>query len=301
MLAQSANRVPGIGKLIQGRRSTASCRPLGYWLTGSLAAYNRTHFLMTALLTSIIRFDSVGSTNSEAARQAVEGAAEGLCIVASEQTAGRGRFDRHWLSPKGAGLYLSIVLRPQLAENTWPLSTLMASLAVHDALLDACNLQTDIKWPNDILANNRKLCGILGEMVDTPFGRAVVVGIGINLNPEGFPPELRETATSVQSATGKPPDAEVVLQALVRALERRYEMLQCEGGGEEIVREWSARSSYASGKRIRIANGDETLEGITRGLESDGALRLETDAGEIRIVRAGDVASVRPSAKINEK
>lgn len=256
---------------------------------------------MTALPTSIIRFDSVGSTNTEAARQAVEGAAEGLCIVASEQTAGRGRFDRYWLSPKGAGLYLSIVLRPQMAKSTWPLSTLMASLAVHDTLLDACNLQTDIKWPNDILANDRKLCGILGEMVDTPFGQAVVVGIGINLNTESFPPELCQTATSVQSATGKPPDAEVVLRALVRALEQRYEMLQGAGGGAEIVREWSARSSYASGKRIRITNGDETLEGITRGLEIDGALRVETDAGEIRIVRAGDVASVRPSAVINEK
>ena len=294
MHAQSANRVPGFGKLIQEHRSAASCRPLAYWLTCSLAAYNR--IVLTALQTSIIRFDSVGSTNTEAARQAVEGAAEGLCIVASEQTAGRGRFDRHWLSPKGAGLYLSIVLRPQMDQNTWPLSTLMASLAVHDALLDACNLQTDIKWPNDILANDRKLCGILGEMVDTPFGRAVVVGIGINLNPEGFPPELHQTATSVQAATGKPPDAEVVLQALVRALERRYERLQCAGGREEIVREWSARSSYASGKRVRIANGDETLKGITRGLESDGALRLETDAGEVRIVRAGDVASVRSSA-----
>jgi BirA family transcriptional regulator, biotin operon repressor / biotin---[acetyl-CoA-carboxylase] ligase len=256
---------------------------------------------MKVLPTSIIRFDSVGSTNTEAARQAVEGAAEGLCVVAREQTAGRGRFDRHWLSPKGAGLYLSIVLRPQMDQSTWPLSTLMASLAVHDALLEACGLQTDIKWPNDILANDRKLCGILGETVETPCGRAMVIGIGINLSTEGFPSELHQTATSLQSATGKPADAEVVLQALVHALERRYEMLQSAGGGAEIVREWSRRSSYASGKRIRIANGAETLEGITRGLESDGALRVEAETGEIRIVRAGDVASVRPSAEINEK
>ncbi len=248
---------------------------------------------MSELASQILRFDSLPSTNLEAAQRAIEGAAEGLCVVASEQTAGRGRLQRQWISPKGAGLYLSIVLRPRIHQSSWPIITLAAALAVHDALLEACSLKTDIKWPNDILANNRKLCGILAETVETPNGRAVVLGIGINLTSSAFPPELRESATSVQLETGKVPDLENVLQHLMVALERRYEVLQSASAGDEIIREWSERSSYASGKRIRIASGQEVLEGTTRGLESDGGLRVETDEGEIRIVRAGDVTELR--------
>nr|MBA3570797.1 biotin--[acetyl-CoA-carboxylase] ligase [Pyrinomonadaceae bacterium] len=219
--------------------------------------------------------------------------AEGLCVVASEQTAGRGRLQRQWISPKGSGLYFSIVLRPRIHQSSWPLITLAAALAVHDALLETYFLKTDIKWPNDILSNNRKLCGILAETVDTTEGRALVLGIGVNLTSSAFPPEVHQIATSVQLETGKVPNLEIILRNLMIALQRRYEMLQSVCGGEEILREWSVRSSYASGKRIRVANGQEVLEGTTRGLESDGALRVETDEGEIRIVRAGDVTELR--------
>jgi BirA family biotin operon repressor/biotin-[acetyl-CoA-carboxylase] ligase len=248
---------------------------------------------MSKLVPQILRFDSLPSTNLEAARRAIEGAAEGLCVVASEQTAGRGRLQRQWISPKGAGLYFSVVLRPRISQSSWPLITLAAALAVHDALLEAYALRTDIKWPNDILSSNRKLCGILAETVDTSVGRALVLGIGINLAPSAFPPEVHEIATSVQLEIGKVPELETILRHLMLALEHRYEMLQSEHGGEVILRDWSERSSYASGKRIRVAGGQELLEGITRGLESDGALRVETDEGEIRIVRAGDVTEVR--------
>ncbi|MBA3256371.1 MAG: biotin--[acetyl-CoA-carboxylase] ligase [Pyrinomonadaceae bacterium] len=248
---------------------------------------------MSELAPQILRFDSLPSTNLEAAQRAIEGAAEGLCVVASEQTAGRGRLQRQWISPKGSGLYFSIVLRPRIHQSSWPLITLAAALAVHDALLETYLLKTDIKWPNDILSNNRKLCGILAETVDTTEGRALVLGIGVNLTSSAFPPEVHQIATSVQLETGKVPNLEIILRNLMIALQRRYEMLQSVCGGEEILREWSVRSSYASGKRIRVANGQEVLEGTTRGLESDGALRVETDEGEIRIVRAGDVMELR--------
>lgn len=142
---------------------------------------------MDAFTPQILRFETLPSTNLEAARRAIEGAAEGLCVVAREQTAGRGRLQRLWVSPKDAGLYFSIVLRPQFAQNAWSLLTLMAAVAVNDALGEACSLETDIKWPNDILANDRKLCGILAETIDTPLGRVVVVGIGINLTKHSFP------------------------------------------------------------------------------------------------------------------
>src|SRR2546428_4900805 len=118
----------------------------------------------------ILHFDSLDSTNLEAMRQAKSGAPEGLCVVAREQTAGRGRLDRSWHSPRDAGLYFSIVLRPALEMNLWPLLPLMAALAVSDALMKSCGLRTDIKWPNDILANDRKLCGILAETIETLNG-----------------------------------------------------------------------------------------------------------------------------------
>jgi BirA family transcriptional regulator, biotin operon repressor / biotin---[acetyl-CoA-carboxylase] ligase len=248
-----------------------------------------------SLLPIILHFNSLPSTNTEATRQAARGAPEGLCIVAREQTAGRGRQQRAWLSPPGAGLYFSIILRPRLEMRAWPLITLMAALAVHDALKEACKLETDIKWPNDIHAQNRKLCGILAETVETETGRACIVGIGINLSDRAFPEELRDTATSVEAVTGTAPDVETLLQALTRSLARRYQMLQSPDGAAQTIREWSARSSYAQNRRVRVSLDNEIFEGVTRGLEPDGALRVETEAGEIKIIRAGDVTALRPA------
>jgi BirA family biotin operon repressor/biotin-[acetyl-CoA-carboxylase] ligase len=249
---------------------------------------------MSELAPQILRFDSLPSTNLEAARRAVEGAPEGVCVVAAEQTAGRGRHQRQWISPKDAGLYFSIILRPQFEQSGWPLLTLMTAIAVHDALLEVCSLETDIKWPNDILVNEKKLCGILAETVETSLGRAVVVGIGINLTSKSFAPDLNGVASSVEAATGKIPDAEVVLEALARVLMTHYHRLQHRGGPEVIVGEWCARSSYATGRRIQVSEDNEHFSGVTRGLEPDGGLRVETNDGEIKVVRAGDVTLVRP-------
>lgn len=243
----------------------------------------------------ILRFDSLPSTNTEAAREAASGAPEGLCIIAREQTSGRGRQQRVWISPPGGGLYFSIVLRPRLDVSRWPLLTLMAALAVTDALIEACALALDIKWPNDIYAGGRKLSGILAETVETPQGRACIVGIGINLKESTLPVELREVAAAVETLTGHVPDTERILQSLTRAIARRYEILQEPNGPELMLVEWSARSSFAHGKRVRVALDSEQVEGVTRGLEPDGALRVETEAGEIRIIRAGDVTALRPT------
>ncbi len=251
---------------------------------------------MTQTLTPhILRFDTLPSTNTEAARQAAAGAPEGTCIVAREQTAGRGRQGRAWASPLDAGLYFSIVLRPRLATERWPLITLMAALAVHDALRETCELVADIKWPNDILhTDGRKLCGILAEALETERGRACVVGIGINLNDAAFPPELSATAASIETLAGRAPDYEKLLRSLTTALRARYLALQSDDGAEQTLREWTARSSYAAGRRVRVTLASEAVEGETRGLEPDGALRVETDDKKIRIVRAGDVAALRP-------
>ncbi|HEX7318273.1 MAG TPA: biotin--[acetyl-CoA-carboxylase] ligase [Pyrinomonadaceae bacterium] len=245
------------------------------------------------LTPTVLRFDSLPSTNTEAARQAALGAPEGLCVVAREQTAGRGRRERSWVSPKDAGLYLSVVLRPALEARLWPLITLAAALAVREALAEACELEADIKWPNDLLADGRKLCGILAETAEGARGRAVVLGIGVNLKRGSFPAELSDTATSVEEQTGRAPDVERLLEALTRALARFYETLHADGGAEEIPREWQRRSTYAYNRRVRVALAAETFEGTTRGLDHDGALIVETDEGTIRTVRAGDVMGVR--------
>jgi BirA family biotin operon repressor/biotin-[acetyl-CoA-carboxylase] ligase len=201
---------------------------------------------------------------------------------------------RAWSSPKGAGLYFSILLRPEIAANYWPLITFMAALAVGDALHKACDLQTDIKWPNDLLSGERKICGILGETAETRAGRAVILGIGINLTSNAFPPELANVATSVAEATGRPPAREAILSALLQSLSRWYALLE---EPEKIVAAWSNRSSYATGRLVQVTNGDEVWQGTTCGVEDDGALRLQT-AGGIKLVRAGDVSSIRPASSV---
>lgn len=241
----------------------------------------------------ILRYESLPSTNTEVARLAQQGAEEGLTIVADEQTAGRGRLQRSWSSPKGAGLYCSVLLRPALAPKRLPLLTFVAALAAGDALLEASDVNTDIKWPNDLLAGERKICGILAEGIETPAGRAVVLGIGINLTDDAFPHEIANVATSVaREGTGH--EREPILAALLQALARWYALLHEPEGAEKIVAAWASRSSYANGKLVQVTNGDEVVQGVTRGVENDGALRLETRGG-LQLIRAGDVTSVRPA------
>ena len=245
---------------------------------------------------TILRFESIDSTNLEAMRQARDGAPEGLCIVAREQTAGRGRLDRTWQSSKDAGLYCSLVLRPEVEMKEWPLLSLVAALAVADALVRSCSLRPDIKWPNDVCANQRKLCGILAETIETPSGSAVIVGIGINVKRTAFPDDLRQTAISIEEAVRCEADTEKVLTELLKAFAERYDVLQSGAGAEHTIREWCASSSYAYDRRVRVSLETEMFSGITRGLDGYGALRVETDDGRIRIVRAGDVTALRPQA-----
>lgn len=242
---------------------------------------------------TILRFDTLESTNTEAVNQARRGADEGVCVIAARQTAGRGRHGRTWISDEGAGLYFSIVLRPVIEKRFLPLITLTAAVAVADTLRGLYDLKPDIKWVNDILIKGKKISGILAEMTETEKGAAVIVGIGINLRHSNFPPEIAAIATSIEAETLQTPDLNELVRNLTRNFDRSYRILQSANGPPEIIRQWSVRSSYASGKAVRATLANEMVTGVTDGLEETGALRVKTDSGEVKIIQTGDVESLR--------
>ncbi|HXG85304.1 MAG TPA: biotin--[acetyl-CoA-carboxylase] ligase, partial [Pyrinomonadaceae bacterium] len=248
------------------------------------------HFLMNF---TILRFDELESTNTEAANQARRGAGEGLCVVARRQTAGRGRHGREWISEKDAGLYFRLVLRPKIEARFLPLITLTSAVAVFETLGEF-GLKPDIKWANDVHVRERKICGILAETCETNLGLAIVAGIGINLKSSSFPPELKETAASIEDETNRIIGVDKLLQILTHYLSMYCEILYGEDGAENIRNEWTKRSSYAFGKEVRVRlENNETIYGATRGIEADGALRIEQADGAIKIVRAGEVEKLR--------
>lgn len=242
---------------------------------------------------TILRFDSINSTNTEALNQAKQGADEGLCVVAKQQTAGRGRHGRTWISDKETGLYFSLVLRPNVENKFLPLLTLMSAVAVFDVLTELYALKPDIKWANDVLVEDKKICGILAEMTETKKGLAVVVGIGINLKSANFPSELEKIATSIEQEIHQKPDADELLKNLTKNLGSYYQILNSENGAEQIRREWAKRSSYFNGKNVQVKLANETLYGITCGIEENGALRVCVESGEIKIIHAGEVERLR--------
>lgn len=241
----------------------------------------------------IINFDVLESTNSEALKQARDGAAEGLCITAREQTAGRGRYGRSWVSGKDAGLFLSVVLRPSIEPKYFPLITLMTGVVVHDALAEF-GVKSDIKWVNDIHVDGKKISGILAEATDTKDGMAIVVGIGLNMNSDSFPPYLAASSTSLAEELGQDVDRQTLIDKLTRLLDKFYSILIGENGPSEIVEHWRRRSSYFQGKNVRAVLERETIFGKTAGLEPNGALRVELSDGSITIIQAGDVEQLRP-------
>jgi BirA family transcriptional regulator, biotin operon repressor / biotin---[acetyl-CoA-carboxylase] ligase len=241
---------------------------------------------------STLIFDSVDSTNTVAADHARRGAPEGLCVIANQQTAGRGRHGRTWISDPDSGLYFSIVLRPKLEARFLPLITLMAGAAAHDTIAEY-GLEPDIKWVNDILIGDDKICGILAESIETNLGPAVILGIGINLTSSTFPGNLTTKATSIELETGRKVAPAEIAQRLTAHLQHFYALLSRENGPAEIITAWQERSSYFSGKDVRVDANGEIFEGVTSGLEPNGALRVRLVDGSIRIVESANVTRLR--------
>jgi len=232
-----------------------------------------------------------GSTNDLAMAAGAAGVPDGHCVLADRQSAGRGRLSRRWESPGGLGLYVSILLRPPVPVAQAPLLTVVAGVAVCDALSETAAVSPGLKWPNDVLLDGRKVAGILSELAASGSAiRHVVVGIGINVNhrSEDFPEELRPLAGSLFLATGRLFSRDTVAAALFNHFDRLYALF-CAGERRVLV-EAARQRSVVLGRRVALIDGKERWEGHAVDLDEDGALLVRDAAGVVRCVHAGDVS-----------
>lgn len=238
-------------------------------------------------------FETIDSTMREATARAEAGAPEGTLVIAKAQTEGRGRRGRSWVSEPGVGLYFSLVLRPPLPASQSPLLTLALGLGAARGIGEICQHECDLRWPNDVLLNEKKCCGILVEMqAKEQRVRYAVAGIGVNVNQASMPAELEDIATSLRIETGCEYVLESLLDAILRHCERYYGMFLKRGAGP-IIDAFSRASSYAQGRRVVVESGDQSVYGTTAGLDASGVLRLRREDGRVEPILAG---SVRPWA-----
>jgi BirA family biotin operon repressor/biotin-[acetyl-CoA-carboxylase] ligase len=229
----------------------------------------------------IIWYDEVGSTNDVAASRADRGAEEGVVVLAGRQTAGRGRLGRTWVSPAGAGIYASMVLRP--SPEAAALLTIAAGVAVATGIEAATGLGVQLKWPNDVQAGGRKLAGILAE------GSAdhVVLGVGINVLPAAFPPDVAQRATSLEGELGRTVDRGLVLAECLAAMADQYGRLRREGG-TRLIEAWRLRAAATLGRHVEWETAGERRVGLAENIDPDGALVVRSGTVLVR-VRSGEV------------
>ncbi|HZP23391.1 MAG TPA: biotin--[acetyl-CoA-carboxylase] ligase [Terriglobales bacterium] len=286
-------------------RAVQYLRQLGVQITGHLATGYQLMAVPDLLLpdalspmlsgtifgSHIRHYFSIGSTNVAAMQAAAEGAPEGAVFLAEEQTAGRGRGDHTWDSAASLGIYCSVVLCPQMSPLDALFLSLMTGLAVADAVEHTTGLHPDLRWPNDVLLNGRKFCGVLTEMNAEPTRvRYVVIGIGLNVNHESFAGELHPIATSLRMESGREWSRVALTAALLKSLDAHYRRLAEGRPGEhaEIIRSFEQRSSWARSRRVVVADNGSGYEGVTEGLNDRGFLMLRV-GDQLRTVLSGNV------------
>lgn len=237
----------------------------------------------------ILWLETTGSTMSDAALLAAAGCASGTAVVAEEQTAGQGRHGRSWHSERGSGLYVSIVLRLPLAVEDAPLLTLALGLATAEAIARTADLACDLRWPNNVLLDEKKCAGILVQSA----GGAFIAGVGVNVNQSGFPTDIAPSATSLRLASGQEHSREELLENLLRSVDSFVRML-VEGGREPVLRMFSRASSYTFGRRVAVEREGAVIEGLTDGLTPAGFLLLRQDDGVTSLITAGGVRPADP-------
>jgi BirA family biotin operon repressor/biotin-[acetyl-CoA-carboxylase] ligase len=241
---------------------------------------------------NVVYLAEIGSTNEEARRLAEAGAPEGTLVITDHQTAGRGRLSRHWEAPPGSSLLMSLLFRPALAPPQVQRLTMIAGLTLLDAIEDRTGLQPALKWPNDVVVDGAKVAGILTEvsLTGNRIDHAVVgVGLNVNLDPRALPGDLLVPATSLAQALGRPVARLPLLWTFLRGMEARYLALQA---GHAPHGPWAERL-VTLGRPVVVSSDTTLLEGVTEGVDADGALLVRLADGGLRTVLAGDV-SLRP-------
>jgi BirA family transcriptional regulator, biotin operon repressor / biotin---[acetyl-CoA-carboxylase] ligase len=242
-------------------------------------------------------FLSVESTNIVATELARKGAPSGSLVYAEEQTAGKGRRDRTWISPAGTGLYCSLLLRPAQARKYWPLLTHVASIALGETLkylsqqrIITRPLEIDIKWPNDVLLSGKKCAGILLETVSTENeNHAAIVGVGVNVRPGSVPDFLKAEATCIDDMGDAIIPRRLLLVQFLRHFQLFYLMFE-RGEHANLLERWKSLSSMWNGTRIWITEGDQRRQAETCGINEIGALLVRTADGSCETILAGDIS-----------
>ncbi len=240
-------------------------------------------------------FASLPSTNDYADRLADRGAPDGTAVIAEQQTAGRGRLGRAWFSPAGAGLYVSVVVRfdergPEGLRhgmNAAALVTLGAGIAFADAVRTCTHLPVEIKWPNDLVVERRKLAGVLTEASGSRDPGYAVVGVGINLRTASYPPGIADRATSIEAELGRSVDRAALLAECLAAFAERVSDLRS-GNAAAILDRWRSLAPSSNGSCVEWTTPAGASSGMTRGIDDDGALLVDTGSGVERII-AGEV------------
>lgn len=274
----------------------------GYWDKGfeEISAPLRVEEIRRQLLTERLGkklhyFPEIDSTNNCARDLAEKGGMEGEVVIAESQTRGKGRLGRIWVSPAGRNLYLSVILRPKLSPLHAPQITLMSAVALAETVQTFISFPPEIKWPNDILVGGKKVAGILTESSCTAERLFfVILGIGVNVNfpREEMPESIRDTATSLMALSGAPVDRTALALQLIRSLNRCYGDLE-ERGFPPMAERWSGFFRL-QGKRVKVEMMDQAVQGKAIGIDGDGALLLEDDAGTRQRIIAGDVIPLEP-------
>lgn len=242
---------------------------------------------------SIVSYDELDSTNDAAWRLGEQGVKEGTCVFAEFQKKGRGRLGRHWVSPKGKNILLSILLRPRIAAAEASKLTLMTAVSAAKAVEKLTGKKPGIKWPNDILFENKKLCGVLTEMsAELDRVKFVVIGIGVNVNSAGR--ELPPGSTSLKEIAGRAVSRQEFARVFLARLDEDYQRLK-DGKFESIAAEWED-FSVTSGRRITATVLGRKIHGQAAGIDADGALWIRKDNGLQERILAGDVHHVLPGS-----
>jgi len=243
---------------------------------------------------SIHYYQEIGSTNDEAFRLGMEGAPEGTVVVANSQSAGKGRLQRSWFSPPSSNIYTSVILRPEFNPADAPRITIMAGLAAAQSIETYCPRKARIKWPNDVLIDGKKVCGILTQMqTDEDKIDFVILGIGINVNvaADEFPPEIRNIATSIAAQTGAFHSRQDLLITLYKNLSKCYKTLT--SSGFEMIREEWIKMAFLIGCETQVKFGNEIIKGKALGIDEQGALILSDSKGKAVKILAGDASIVK--------